>query len=164
MKLLIETQITENYAAHNGFVGEYNWKFKGGNTYVVDGITEAQKVRIERDGIPTLTQLISENNDSYREYIMMARVVEDDAPEGEPWNTPFRLSYVDGKWVATRTIDNEGEYGGSMRWEIRSKTESYVLGESGERLDYQASWTLKNGRVARDNQEFQCELDMMEDA
>lgn len=164
MKLVIDTQICENYAAHNGFTGEFRWKFKGGNTYVVDGITEAQKARIESEGTPTLAALIEERNDSWQEYIISARVVADDASEGEEWETPFRLSYVDGKWVATRTIDNQGEYGGYMRREIKSKTETYVLGTAGERLDYEASWLLMNGRVARDNQELQCELEMMEDA
>ena len=47
MKLVITTQIRENYAAHNGFTGEYYWKYKGGNTYVVDGITPKQKETAE---------------------------------------------------------------------------------------------------------------------
>lgn len=164
MKLVIDTQIAENYAAHNGFTGEFRWKYKGGNTYVVDGITAAQKTRIESEGTPTLAALIEDNGDSYREYIISARVVADDAPEGEEWETPFRLSYVDGKWVATRTIDNQGEYGGAMRREIKFKTETYVMGSAGEREEYDASYVLLNGRVARDQQELACELEMMEDA
>jgi len=164
MKLVIDTQIAENYAAHNGFTGEYRWKYKWGNTYVVDNITPAQKARIEAEGLPTLTALINEDGDYYREYILSARVVADTAPEGEPWETPFRLSYIDGKWIATRTIDNKGEYGGCYRREISTKTETYVMGPAGERLNYETSYVLTNGRIARDQQELQCELEMMEEA
>jgi len=164
MKLVIDTQIAENYAAHNGCTGEYRWKFKGGNTYVVDNITPAQKARIEAEGIPTLTALIEIDGYGLRENIISARVVADDASEGEPWETSFRLSYTAGKWVATRTIDNQGEYGGSMRRTISTKMESYVMGPAGEVLEYEVSYVLTNGRVARDQQELQCELEMMEAA
>jgi hypothetical protein len=83
MKLVIDTQIAENYAAHNGFTGEFRWKYKWGNTYVVDNLTEAQQVRIERAGIPTIKSLIEERNDFWQEYIISYRVVADNAFEGE---------------------------------------------------------------------------------
>ena len=162
MKLIIDTQVRENYAAHNGFVGEYQWKYKGGSTYVVDNLTAAQQDRIERDGIPTLKALIEEFNDSYEEYVISYRVVQDDASEGEEWETPFRLSYTDGKWTARRTISNVGEYGGMLRREIKSKTETYVLAKGGAREEYNAEYELINGRIALDQQELQCELEMME--
>lgn len=38
MILVIATQDRENYAAHNGFTGEYYWKMKGGSMYKVTGI------------------------------------------------------------------------------------------------------------------------------
>jgi hypothetical protein len=38
MILVIATQDQENYAAHNGFTGEYYWKMKGGSHYKVTGI------------------------------------------------------------------------------------------------------------------------------
>lgn len=164
MKLVIDTQIAENYAAHNGFTGEFRWKYKGGNTYVVDGLTEAQQERIERDDIPTLKALIEEKNDSYQEYIISYRIVPDDASEGEEWETPFRLVWSDDKWVARREISNVGEYGGMFRHGIKTKFESYVMAAGGEREDYEASYELTNGRFARDQQELQCELEMMEAA
>ena len=164
MKLVIETQITENYAAHDGFTGEFRWKFKGGNTYVVDNITPAQKARIEAEGTPTLDALINEDGDSYREYIISHRIVEDTAEEGEPWETPFRLSYVDGKWIAARTIDNQGEYGGYMRREIASKSETYVMGLAGERLDYAVAYTMCNGKVVIGDDELRAALDELEAA
>jgi hypothetical protein len=164
MKLVIDTQIAENYAAHNGFTGEYRWKFKGGNTYVVDNITPAQQARIETEGTPTLSTLIEDNGDSWREYILSARVVADTASEGEPWESPFRLSYSGDKWVATRTIDNNGEYGGRYRREISTKTETYVMGPAGERLEYKSTYVLTNGRTATGDDELRAALEEMEDA
>lgn len=38
MMLVIRTQIQENYAAHNGFNGEYRWKMKGGSEYKVQNL------------------------------------------------------------------------------------------------------------------------------
>ena len=38
MILVIATQDQENYAAHQGFTGEYYWKMKGGSMYKVTGI------------------------------------------------------------------------------------------------------------------------------
>ena len=35
MILVIRTQFQENYAAHQGFNGEYRWKMKGGSEYKV---------------------------------------------------------------------------------------------------------------------------------
>lgn len=162
MKLIIDTQVRENYAAHNGFVGEYQWKYKGGSTYVVDNLTASQQARIEREGIPTLKALIEEKNDSYEEYIISYCVVPNNAPEGEEWETPFRLFYTNGQWRARRTISNVGEYGGMFRREIKSKTETYLLAKGGAREEYNAEYELINGRIALDQQELQCELEMME--
>ena len=60
MKLVITTQIRENYAAHNGFNGEYYWKMKGGNTYVVEDLSSKHVNKIADGGIPTLTKLIEQ--------------------------------------------------------------------------------------------------------
>ena len=167
MKLVIQTQICENYGAHN-WDGEGecpdNWKFKGGNTYVVDNITPSQKARLEREGIPTLSALIEENNDYCREYILGAQVVGDAEMEGEPWEIPFRLSYVGGRWVARRVIDNLGEYGGYCRREIKTKIESYIMAEGGRREDFAARYVLVNGAVATNEDDLRLELEMMEDA
>jgi hypothetical protein len=38
MMLVIDTQDRENYAAHNGFTGEYYWKMKGGQSVKVINI------------------------------------------------------------------------------------------------------------------------------
>ena len=163
MKLVIVTQIAENYAAHDGFTGEFRWKFKGGSTYVVDNITPAQKARIESEGIPHLAALIENKNDFRQEYVVSARVVADYAPEGEPWENPFRLRWLDGKWVASRIFDNKGEYGGWMRTEICTKTETYVMDLHGGRLAYEAFYVLTNGRSAYGDTELRAALKEMVD-
>ena len=38
MMLVIRTQFQENYAAHQGFTGEYRWKMKGGSEYKVKNV------------------------------------------------------------------------------------------------------------------------------
>ena len=38
MILVIRTQYQENYAAHQGFNGEYRWKMKGGSEYKVKNV------------------------------------------------------------------------------------------------------------------------------
>lgn len=164
MKLVIDTQIAENYAAHNGFTGEFRWKYKGGNTYVVDSLTEAQQERIEREGIPTLKSLIEEMNDSWQEYIISYRIVQDDAPEGEEWETPFRLVWTDDRWVARRAISNVGEYGGMFRREIKTKFESYVLAPKGGRINFAAEYELMNGKFAKGDAGLRAALEEMEDA
>ena len=74
MKLVIHTQIRENYGAHD-WDGQgdcpQRWKCKGGNTYVVLNLTEKQIDKIADSGIPTITSLISEDNDYYNEYVSL---------------------------------------------------------------------------------------------
>ena len=56
MKLVIQTQYKENYGAHDwdgqGECPQY-WKFKGGDTFVVQGVDN-------KDLVPTLRGLIDE--------------------------------------------------------------------------------------------------------
>lgn len=58
MMLVIATQDYENYAAHQGFTGEFRWKAKGGSEYKItnipantdlDEIVELVRGEIERD-------------------------------------------------------------------------------------------------------------------
>ena len=83
MKLVIQTQIKENYGAHDwdgqGECPQY-WKFKGGNTYVVDGLTGKMISKIDQFGIPTLSALIEQSDESWEEYILDYSIMDDDAP------------------------------------------------------------------------------------
>jgi hypothetical protein len=76
MKLLITTQVYENYGAHDwdgaGECPQY-WKAKGGNDYVVkkfkgDATTAVMALRSQ----------IEEDNEGYRETIIDFRLVKDD--------------------------------------------------------------------------------------
>ena len=89
-KLLITTQVYENYAAHTwdgqGECPQY-WKAKGGNDYVVrkfrggaNGATQA---------VMALRSQIEEDNDHYRETIIDFRLVKDD------YLTEFEQSQLD---------------------------------------------------------------------
>ncbi len=68
-KLVIQTQHKENYGAHDwdgeGSCPQY-WKFKGGNTYVVEGLTAKAVNKIAQGGIPTLSLLIESKSDMLR--------------------------------------------------------------------------------------------------
>jgi hypothetical protein len=87
MKIVIQTQVRENYGdANNPY-----WKFKGGDTYVVPNLTSAQAAKVMEVGIPTLTALIESQNEGFEEYILGFNVVEDNAVTNDPWETPFSL-------------------------------------------------------------------------
>ena len=147
MKLVIQTQIRENYAAHNGFNGEYYWKMKGGNTYVVRNL-DARQAERARGGIPTLQKLIEEKNDYYEEYVLGFEVVEDNGYECEEWETPVEFSWGGDRWLANRTVVN-GEYG-YMRREILAKREEWIPLEGGERGHYKCEYETANGWFPHD--------------
>lgn len=143
MKLVINTQCKENYAAHNGFTGEYYWKFKGGNTYVVNGLNSKQVNKIVDGGIPTLSKLIEDKNDYYEEYILGWEIVGDDETPWDEWETPVEFSWGGDRWLAGREILND-EYG-YMRAGIAAKREEWIPLEGGERAHYKAEYLTPNG-------------------
>lgn len=146
MKLVITTQIRENYGAHDwDGVGQcpQHWRCKGGDVYVVPNLIPAQIWKIEKNGVPTLRSLIETRNHAFEETVIDWSIVDDAATVTEPWNTPFSLQYVDGCWIASRTIMND-EYG-CMRREIASKTERYVMQPAGERSEFLVTFTMQNG-------------------
>ena len=89
-KLLITTQISENYGAHDwdgtGECPQY-WKPKGGNEYVVKrfkGGTEAATI-----AVMALRSQIEQHNDYYIEDVIEWRIVADD------YLTEFEQSQLD---------------------------------------------------------------------
>jgi hypothetical protein len=153
MKIVIQTQIRENYGAHDwngeGECPQY-WKFKGGNTYVVPNLSVEQVMKIKEQGIPTLTALIEERNNSFEEYVLDWSICDDDAVVCEDWETPFELFWEQGRWVARRTVKND-EYG-YMRREIAAKSEQYDMAMGGDRTNYQVTYTLRDGRVLNNDE------------
>ena len=77
MKLLITTQVYENYGAHDwdgkGTCPSY-WKAKGGSDYVVKNINVNQVT----ETVMAVRGQIEEDNDHYRETIIDFRLVKDD--------------------------------------------------------------------------------------
>ena len=77
MKLLITTQVYENYGAHDwdgaGECPEY-WKAKGGNDYVVKNF----KGKDVTMAIMALREKIEQDSSYYREYIVDWNIVDDD--------------------------------------------------------------------------------------
>lgn len=78
-KLLIQTQVMENYAwREDGSLGtgaDAYWKAKGGSDYVVKNVDECDMV----DSIVDRLRLqIEQDNEAFREYIVSYKIVADD--------------------------------------------------------------------------------------
>ena len=77
-KLLITTQVYENYGAHDwDGVGEcpQYWKAKGGNDYVVKKFKDLNKVT---ETVMALRSQIEQDNQAFRETIINFEVVAND--------------------------------------------------------------------------------------
>jgi hypothetical protein len=146
MKIVISTQIRENYGAHDwdgeGACPQY-WKCKGGDTYVIPNLTVAQVLKVKDQGIPTLKALIESRNEGFEEYVVDWSILDDDAKVCDEWETPFELFWEQGRWIARRTVEN-GEYG-CMRREVASKSEQYDMLMAGGRENYRVVYTMRNG-------------------
>ena len=86
MILVIDTQDQENYAAHEGFTGEYYWKMKGGSSYKVinvpKGVDPAEIVELVRRDI-------EEDNNYFRVSIIGYGLESDD------WLSSFETSQLE---------------------------------------------------------------------
>ena len=88
-KLLITTQVYENYGAHDwDGVGEcpQYWKAKGGNDYVVKKFKDLNKVT---ETVMALRSQIEQDNQAFRETIIGWEVVAND------YLTEFEQSQLD---------------------------------------------------------------------
>ena len=88
-KLLITTQVYENYGAHDwDGVGEcpQYWKAKGGNDYVVKKFKDLNKVT---ETVMALRSQIEQDNQAFRETIINFEVVAND------YLTEFEQSQLD---------------------------------------------------------------------
>lgn len=150
MKLVIQTQHRENYAAHNsdyvhGKDAPY-WKYKGGDTYVVEGVSieDAQS-----EGFYELVfSLIEEKNEAYEEYVLGSDLIDtcdfDITNHVQPWETPIMIKFDGVQFHATKTSVN-GEYG-YMRPEIAQKVETWVMSNSTTGRDsYESKLHLMDG-------------------
>ena len=150
-KLVIQTQHRENYGAHDwdgeGSCPQY-WKMKGGNTYVVESLSQRSVNKISDDGIPMLTLLIESRDQYFEEYIIDWEIVEDSAEVCEHWESPITLTFHSDSllWCAERITDNT-QSGGYLRKEIHTQTESFTLARGGERNQHTNQYTMECGAV-----------------
>ena len=139
MKLVIYTQVRENY----GDETNPRWKYKGGETYVVRDISEAQRERIQRQGIPTLSALIEYSNPASEEYVRDYDIVADNVRECDPWESVIECTYSEGAWHASvETLNNEYGY---LRSDIGRKLAVYTMLPRGERGDYTVEYYDRQG-------------------
>ena len=92
MKLHIQTQIQENYGAHDwdgtGACPQY-WKFKGGNDYMYDMGSALRNDETLAEIVEYFRPRIEADNDGFREYIIAYGVVADS------YLTEFEQSQLD---------------------------------------------------------------------
>jgi hypothetical protein len=74
MIVVISTQDHENYAAHEGFTGEYRWKAKGGSEFKITGVPEGVTVD---EVVDSLRDRIEQNNEYFQTQIIGATEAPD---------------------------------------------------------------------------------------
>ena len=146
-KLVIQTQYRENYA-YPDWDGKGEcpqaWKFKGGETYVVNSFKDFNKVT---EVMKQLDALITFGNEGFEEYILSWEIVPQSRKVCEDWETVTQLWLNPvGKWEALKITDNRED--GWMRKEILEKTESWTMAPENERLQYKAEYLMEDGDYA----------------
>ena len=146
-KLVIQTQYKENYAYPDwDGKGECpdGWKFKGGDTYVINSFKDFDNVT---EVMKQLDALITVDNDGFKEYILSWEIVPQSRKVCEDWETVTQLWFNPvGKWEALKITDNRED--GYMRKEILEKTESWVMAPENEKLQYKAEYLMEDGDFA----------------
>ena len=115
MKILIETSCRENYAAHNGFTGEFHWKNKPGSYYMVEG---ADLATVKKEVAPLLDEA---PNDVHYEYIDSITEVEDDH---KSWFQTSQEEYDESGWD-TLYLDRVIRKGKNGHWYMKR---GYIAG------------------------------------
>lgn len=150
MKIVIQTQFMENYAWNeDGSLGtgaDAYWKYKGGDTYIVDATVEQAQASTFWSN---LEAHIEYSNDMAQEYILGMEVIdecdfklEDHIQE---WEAPIYLTAQDDGFVATKTTEN-GEFG-YMRSEIKTKIESWTVLPENDRDNYTSQFVMEDNSV-----------------
>jgi general stress protein 26 len=154
MKLVINTQYRENYAAHDEDyvhgVSEAYWKFKGGTTYVVPNFTDSVNIT---EVMKNLTTLIEYGNAGSEEYILGYEIFEDKAKVCENWETVTQVFFNTDNVTALKVTDNRED--GWMRSEILEKTEAWKMLPNSERQDYAASYLMRDGDICESQKDLE---------
>ena len=117
MITVIQTMCRENYAAHNGFDGNFHWKNKSGSTYIVESTDKA-----EIDEVANLIE--DEPNDVHYEYIVEMFEAEDDY-QSEFVKSQIEYEGQPGEAFSTIYCDNVVRKGSNGHWYMKR---GYVVG------------------------------------
>lgn len=158
MKIVIQTQYKENYAWNeDGTLGtgaDAYWKYKGGDTYIVEDVTPDQaQLSTFWD---KLEALVTYSNDASAEYILDMEVVDEAnfklEDHIEPWENPtFIRVRPSGNLAFARKVTQNGEYG-YMRSEIAEKVETWTALPRQEREDYFCQFKMEDGSLLSSEQ------------
>ena len=103
MKYVVQTQIRENYGAHDwdshkGVCPQY-WKYKGGNTYVFPDVSIAVASNKDDAFYTVIQNNIPSADDYYEEYIVGEELIDDSdtTPICEHWETPIICNIEGGE-------------------------------------------------------------------
>jgi|TARA_B100001964_G_C14172924_1_gene572387 hypothetical protein len=154
MKLVIQTQHKENYAAHNEDyvhgVSEPYWKFKGGSTYIVPSY-KFSSAEATQNTVDNLEAMLCFSNECAEESVSAWFIKEDSSRVCEDWETPTIVMPCLHGWRAMRTTDNR-ERGSSiltlaiyMKREILERVETWDLTENGDIYNYKVEFLMEDG-------------------
>ena len=149
MKIIIQTQISENYGSHD-WSGEgecpQHWKNKGGSTYIFAGVSIDQAQ--DREFYESCKKSVRNHNESWAEDIIDFSVVDDCVSNSDyhaDWESPVMIEHTEAGFVGSRITSNEGEYR-TMKREIKEKRETW-LQQDGEREEYLVEFIKTDGTV-----------------
>ena len=114
MITVIQTMCMENYAAHQGFDGNFRWKNKPGSTYIVESTDPAEIAEVE-------ALIVDEPNDVHYEYT----VDRFEAPEGFESEFVKSQKEYDPEGHDTLYCDNVVRKGANGHWYMKR---GYVVG------------------------------------
>ena len=135
MKLVIHTQYKENYGAHDwdgkGECPQY-WKFKGGETYVM----EIEDPNVRPHTIEDIEALITYKDEGSEEYVLDWSFVDPEEKFCDDWETPWNLYREEDGYYCSRFVPAE-DY-----WQpgYKGKAQSYKMEPGGERSGYQEEY------------------------
>jgi hypothetical protein len=143
IRVVIQTQIKENYGAHDWDgtgVCPQGWKFKGGDTYIV----QADASEIQSAAFwDTLHACVTECNDYFEEYIVGETIVDlvdfNESDYVEEWEQPINCGIINNPQIFEKPTlvceqfikQFEGPIVGVRRWEQnRDGRENYTVVET----------------------------------
>ena len=152
MKLVIQTQYKENYAAHDeGYdhgVSEPYWKFKGGSIYVIEDIDFINTEYLQ-GLVDEVSPIFVYSNPASECYIIDWELVPHEENPWDEWETPYKL-IKEGKpmseiaWSMSKFTDNTED--GYLRSEISWQDQTWFYKADGEVSSYHSVYEMTDGQ------------------